>query len=199
MQNLHYPLHFLFKIFTPSNDFIVSDADGREIAYTRQKIFRIKEAVDVYENSRREKIRYTFKADRIIDFNAEYTLRDEQNGHIIGKLKREGLRSFWRTSYILKNAEGEAVLTIREKNPWIAFLDAIIADVPVINLFSGLFLNPSYGVADRQGREIFCLKKTPSWMERKFQLEKHAETTPEEETLVVLGLMMLMLQARKNG
>ena len=103
MNNLNYPLHFLFKIFTPSNDFTVTDNGGQEIAYTRQKIFRIKEAVEVYGNSRREQVRYTLKADRIIDFNAVYTLRDAA-GQTIGKLKREGMRSLWRTSYTLLDA-----------------------------------------------------------------------------------------------
>lgn len=199
MQNLNYPLNFQFKIFTPSNDFTVTDNSGQEVAYTRQKIFRIKEAVEVYENSRREKVRYTLKADRIIDFNAVYSLRDEQTGEWVGKLKREGVRSLWRTSYMLLDAAGNTVFTVKEENPWIAVADGVLSEIPVIGMISGYLLNPTYNVTDAHGRKVFVLQKTASLMERRFSLQKTGDATPEQETLVVLGLMMLMLQARGNG
>ncbi|KPN71278.1 hypothetical protein [Neisseria sp. 83E34] len=199
MQNLNYPLNFLFKIFTPSNDFTVTDNNGQEVAYTRQKIFRIKEAVEVYENSRREKVRYTLKADRIIDFNAVYSLRDEQTGTLVGKLKREGVRSLWRTSYLFLDADGNTVFTVKEENPWIAVADGVLSEIPIIGMLSGLLLNPTYNVTDTQGKKVFVLQKTASFMERKFSLQKTGDATPEQETLVVLGLMMLMLQSRGNG
>lgn len=198
MNNLNYPLHFLFKIFTPSNDFTVTDNSGQEIAYTRQKIFRIKEAVEVYGNSRREQVRYTLKADRIIDFNAVYTLRDAA-GQTIGKLKREGMRSLWRTSYTLLDAAERPAFTIKEANPWVALADGTLSEIPIIGMFTGYFLNPTYLVTDTQGREAFRLRKEMSLMERKFSLNKTGQATPEQETLVVLGLMMLLLQERGDG
>ncbi len=198
MNNLNYPLHFLFKIFTPSNDFTVTDNGGQEIAYTRQKIFRIKEAVEVYGNSRREQVRYTLKADRIIDFNAVYTLRDAA-GQTIGKLKREGMRSLWRTSYTLLDAAERPAFTIKEANPWVALADGTLSEIPIIGMFTGYFLNPTYLVTDTQGREAFRLRKEMSLMERKFSLNKTGQATPEQETLVVLGLMMLLLQERGDG
>ena len=198
MNNLNYPLHFLFKIFTPSNDFTVTDNSGQEIAYTRQKIFRIKEAVEVYGNSRREQVRYTLKADRIIDFNAVYTLRDAA-GQTIGKLKREGMRSLWRTSYTLLDAAERPAFTIKEANPWVALADGTLSEIPIIGMFTGYFLNPTYLVTDTQGREAFRLRKEMSLMERKFSLNKTGQATPEQETLVVLGLIMLLLQERGDG
>ncbi len=198
MNNLNYPLHFLFKIFTPSNDFTVTDNSGQEIAYTRQKIFRIKEAVEVYGNSRREQVRYTLKADRIIDFNAVYTLRDAA-GQTIGKLKREGMRSLWRTSYTLLDAAERPAFAIKEANPWVALADGTLSEIPIIGMFTGYFLNPTYLVTDTQGREAFRLRKEMSLMERKFSLNKTGQATPEQETLVVLGLMMLLLQERGDG
>ena len=198
MNNLNYPLHFLFKIFTPSNDFTVTDNGGQEIAYTRQTIFRIKEAVEVYGNSRREQVRYTLKADRIIDFNAVYTLRDAA-GQTIGKLKREGMRSLWRTSYTLLDAAERPAFTIKEANPWVALADGTLSEIPIIGMFTGYFLNPTYLVTDTQGREAFRLRKEMSLMERKFSLNKTGQATPEQETLVVLGLMMLLLQERGDG
>ena len=198
MHNLNYPLNFVFKIFTPSNDFSVTDSSGNEIAYTRQKMFRLKEAVQVFRDHRRREVLYTLKADRIIDFNAAYILRDA-NGQMLGQLKRAGMRSLWRTHYTLVDAAGTPVFTIQEANPWVALADGVVSEIPVIGLLSGYVLNPSYIIADMQGREIFLLRKVPSLMERRFHLEKRANVSAQQETLVVLGLMMLMLQERGDG
>ena len=198
MHNLNYPLDFVFKIFTPSNDFNVIDASGNDVAYTRQKMFRLKEAVDVFNNSSRSEVLYTLKADRIIDFNAAYSLRDA-SGQVLGQLKRAGMRSLWRTHYTLSDATDHAIFTIQEVNPWVALADSVLSEIPFIGMLSGYFLNPSYTIANPQGQEVFRLRKTASLMERRFSLEKYTATSPEQETLVVLGVMMMMLQARKNG
>ena len=50
MLPISFPLDFKFKIFTPSNDFSVFDSQGNEIAYTRQKIFKIKEAIEIFRD-----------------------------------------------------------------------------------------------------------------------------------------------------
>ena len=62
MQNMQLPLHFHFKIFTPSNDFSVVDARGREVAYTRQKIFKLKEAVEIFSDATRRMRLYRIQA-----------------------------------------------------------------------------------------------------------------------------------------
>ena len=103
MQNLRFPLNFTFKIFTPSNDFTVFDAQGEEVAYTRQKIFKIKESIEIFRNSSRNERLYTIDADRIIDFNANYTVRDAA-GRTVGSVKRSGMKSLWKTSYTLSDA-----------------------------------------------------------------------------------------------
>ena len=48
MQNIHYPIDMTFKITTLSNDFIAKDSTGATIAYTKQKLFKLKEKVTVF-------------------------------------------------------------------------------------------------------------------------------------------------------
>ena len=38
MQNIKFPVQFLFRISTFSNDFVATDASGAIIAYVRQKL-----------------------------------------------------------------------------------------------------------------------------------------------------------------
>ncbi|ULT45201.1 hypothetical protein KRR40_19060 [Niabella defluvii] len=50
MRNLAYPLQFTFKVTTIANDFQAVDAYGNTIAYVREKIFKLKDNVDVYSD-----------------------------------------------------------------------------------------------------------------------------------------------------
>ena len=114
MQNMQLPLHFHFKIFTPSNDFSAVDARGREVAYTRQKIFKLKEAVEIFSDATRRTRLYRIQADRIIDFNACYRIVNE-NGEELGSIRRNGMRSLWRISYQIYDAGNRLLYEVREK------------------------------------------------------------------------------------
>lgn len=73
LKALNFPLEFKFKIGTLANDFNVTDAGGSTIAYIRQKMFKFKEAVMIYNNDSKSQLLYQINADRIIDFNAVYS------------------------------------------------------------------------------------------------------------------------------
>ena len=196
MQNLQFPLDFKFKIFTPSNDFSVFDANGKEVAYTRQKIFKIKEGIEIFQDASRKQRLYQINADRILDFNANYRITDA-DGQTLGSVRRKGMRSLWRTHYPVYDANGQKLYDIREKNPWVAVLDGLVGEVPVVGWFTGYFLNPSYAITDAAERETYLLKKVPSFMERRFSLAQQAGAAHAE--LVALSWMMLMLLERRDG
>ncbi|UOO76013.1 hypothetical protein LVJ85_08120 [Neisseria sp. Dent CA1/247] len=198
MQNLQFPLNFTFKIFTPSNDFTVFDAQGEEVAYTRQKIFKIKESIEIFRNGSRSERLYTIDADRIIDFNANYTVRDAA-GRTIGSIKRSGMKSLWKTSYTLSDAAGSPRYTLHEENPWVAVLDGIVGEIPILGMLTGYFLNPTYTIATSDGCETYRLKKNASFFERKFSLEKTTQAPAEDDVLVLNAAMLLMLLERRDG
>lgn len=95
------------------------------------------------------------------------------------------------------DANGTHIYDIREANPWIAVVDGLLGEIPVLGMFTGYFLNPSYLITNMQDETVFELKKTPSLMERRFGLEKQAQS--EHDELVTLSCMMLMLLERSDG
>lgn len=198
MQKLTFPLRFTFKILTPSNDFSVFDADGNEVAYTRQRIFKIKEKIDIFQSARDNTLLYTIQADRIIDFGANYAVRDA-DGNKLGHIKRNGMKSLWKTSYTINDAARQPVYGMHEANPWTAVLDGLVGEIPVLGLLTGYFLNPSYIISTPDGQEIFRLKKEASFLERKFSLYKTGEADPQQDILALNAAMMLMLLERKDG
>lgn len=197
MQNLVYPLQFEFKITTLSSDFRITDKLGNSVGYVRQKLFKLREEVQIFDNERRENILYTIKANQWLDFNASYAIKDA-SGSVLGRIARRGMRSFWKATYDIIDETNIAKYKVQEANPWIKMLDGLIDEIPVVGMLSGYFLNPSYDVLDQSGRQIFKLKKQPSFWGRKFELEKTGDPD-NDETLIILSLMMMVLLERERG
>ena len=99
LKNLNYPLDFKFKITTLSSDFTITDKNGNYVAYVRQKMFKLKEDVIVFNDESKSEELFRIKADRWLDFNASYAINDLINSKNYGRLSRKGMRSFWKSHY----------------------------------------------------------------------------------------------------
>lgn len=199
LRNLNYPLDFKFKITTLASDFNITDRTGNPVAYVRQKMFRLKEDVVIYENDSRTKELFRIKANQWIDFNASYSFTDLSNNTGFGRLGRKGMRSFWKATYIIFDKNNEPRFQITEDNGWTKFFDGMVGEIPIIGMFTGYFLNPSYTVKDNSGKTYFRLKKMPSLIGRRFQLDRLIDIDDEDESLVVLSFLMMVLLERARG
>ena len=101
LNNLNYPLDFKFKISTLSSDFNITDKNGKYVAYVRQKMFKLKEDVIIFENDSRTKELFRIQANKWIDFNASYNITSVQDGTSFGRLARKGMRSSGKQNMIL--------------------------------------------------------------------------------------------------
>ena len=161
LQNLNYPLDFKFKITTLSSDFNITDKNGNYVAYVRQKMFKLKEDVIIFNDETRSRELFRIQANQWIDFNASYSITDLENGKIFGRLARQGMRSLWKSHYDVLNENSALKYQISEDNAWVKVLDGFIGEIPIVGMFTGYFLNPSYTVKDSAGKEYFRLKKMP--------------------------------------
>jgi hypothetical protein len=198
---LQYPLNLTFKIWTwAPNKVSVTDNQGSLIFMVRQKAFRLKEAITVYGDEQEATSLYHMKADRIIDFSARYNFTDN-NGAVIGGVKRKGLKSLWSAHYnIFDGGTDETpIFTIQEDNPWIKVGDALLSEIPIVGLFSGYFFNPTYSVKRPDGNVVMRLAKTPGFLSRHFTIKKVDQMTELEETQSVLSMLMMVLLERRRG
>ena len=198
MQNLQYPLFLKFKLTTLSSDFTITDSNENSLAYVRQKMFRLKEDVVVFNNESKSQENFRIRANQWIDFNASYAITDSF-GKNLGKIARKGMRSIWKATYNIFDQNDTQKYKVQEENAWVKVLDGMVGEIPIIGMFTGYFLNPSYIVRDNNGKEIYRLKKMPSFFGRKFQLDQINDIPDHEETLVVLSLMMMVLLERAKG
>ncbi|WP_312764781.1 hypothetical protein [Epilithonimonas sp.] len=199
LKNLNYPLDFKFKITTLASDFNITDRNGNYVAYVRQKMFKLKEDVIVFNDESKSKELFNIKANQWIDFNASYMMTDLVNGKRFGRLARKGMRSIWKSRYDIIDENDQPKYQINEDNGWIKVVDSFIGEIPILGLFTGYFLNPSYTVKDNAGKEYFRLKKMPSLVGRRFQLERLIDIDDEDESLVVLSFLMMVLLERARG
>ncbi|WP_207534814.1 hypothetical protein [Desertivirga arenae] len=198
VSKIEYPVTFKFKIGTFGNDFIVTDATGRTIAFVRQKLFKLKEAIMIYSDESKTELLYQIKADRWIDFNANYAFSDG-NDLALGSVGRKGMKSLWKASYQIFDEGKNLEFNIREENPWTKVFDALLAEVPFLGIFTGYFFHPKYTVADSQGALVARLSKESSFFGRKFRLDKLEEIETSESERIILGLMMMVLLERRRG
>ena len=202
---MQYPLQLSFKIVAVAPQVRVTDATGAPVFYVHQRAFKLKEAVTVYRDDTKQAALYAIGADRVLDFNAVYRIRDGL-GREVGALARKGRRSIWRARYDVLDAEGRSVFRVSEDNPWTKVLDSMLGEIPLIGAFAGYFFNPSYTVeyddpdtAEREGDPVATLRKTPALWEGKFLLDKTGGLPTEHEELVVLALVMMVLRERARG
>lgn len=193
-----YPLELTFKLWALAPQISVKDSSGGLVFYIRQKLFKLKEVINVFADEQRSQTLYTIKADRIIDFSARYNFSDA-NGQPIGAVKRRGWRSIWRTHYDIFDGE-QVVFTIREENPWVKVLDALFAEVPILGLFTGFVFNPVFLVMRGESTNVVMrLEKKPAFLSRIFNIKQIDQLSDNEETQVLLSLMMMLLLERNRG
>jgi hypothetical protein len=199
IKDFAYPLNFEFKIGTMANDFIAKDANGKTLAYVRQKMFKLKEAVSVYSDDSKSELLYKINANKWIDYNASYAFTRGDGDEMLGRVGRRGRKSLLKAHYEIFDVEGEQEFMINEENPWAKVWDALLGEVPVVSMFTGYMFNPKYLVKSIDGTPLLRLKKEPSFFGRKFSLEKLGDIKDEESERVLLSLMMMSLLERRRG
>ncbi|MFK7812622.1 MAG: hypothetical protein AB8B59_09020 [Maribacter sp.] len=198
MQDFKFPIDFTFNIGTLSNDFTAVDASKKTVAYVKQKLFKFKEDVSVFENENKTKVLYKIKADKWIDFSACYSFTNAE-GTELGKIGRKGWASLWKAHYEIFDKNKQLKFTVREENAWVKVLDGLVGQIPIINLFTGLFLNPAYLVLNSRNETVVRLSKEKSLVGRRFKVSEIKKLDGLEDDIIILGLMMMVLLERRKG
>lgn len=190
---LNYPLNFSFKIIAFNPQVKVTDASGQTVLYVKQKALALKEDVKIFADEGQQRQLYQMKANKIIDFSAQYNITSASGG-AVGAVKRQGMKSIWKASYNILDAGGAEVGLIHEENPWMKVLDALVSDIP----FVGMFINPAY-LVDLRGQTMLHVKKQPAFMEGKFTVEKRGNFTDADEGLLLSSVVMTLMLERMRG
>lgn len=198
---LQYPLDLRFKIVALAPQIYVTDAAGKQVLFVRQKILNLREDVRIFSDDTKTRELFRIKADRIIDFSARYHFTDSLRERPLGAIQHKGMRSIWRSHYLLFDHEGNETHYLTEDDPWIKVADALLSMIPIVEFFTGYLLHPSYTLYDsRTGQPVMRMTKKPSFFERRFQIEKLDEPlSTDDERRWILGLLMSVQLERSRG
>ena len=199
LLGLQYPLALTFKILALARQATVTDATGRTVLYTRQKLLKFREHVEIWTDATQGTRLADIKANKVIDWSARYHSTDA-TGKPIGSVGRRGWRSLWKAHYETFNPGDEIPdFSIREENPGAKILDSLLGEIPILGMFTGYFCHPRYLATRSDGRPVMRLTKEAAFFEGKFSIAKLGVLTPREELNLFLSFLMLVLLERSRG
>lgn len=199
LAGLQYPLSLSFKVLAFASQATVTDASGKTVLYTKQKMFKFREHVEIFTDKSKATRLADIKTRKVIDWSARYESTDAA-GQPIGSVGRKGWRSIWRAHYNTFNpGDDNPDFTIREENPGAKVMDSILGEIPLVGLATGYLFHPKYLATRTSGEAVMRLTKQPAFFEGKFGIEKIGDLTPREELNLILSYLMLVLLERRRG
>jgi len=115
-----------FKLISLTPQVYITEANGNEVVFVRQRMLKLKEDIQIYSDSSKSEEIFRIKADRIIDFSANYHFTDSRLDEPLGSIKRKGMRSLWRATYFVSDQNEQQTHHIKEDNPWAKVGDALL-------------------------------------------------------------------------
>ena len=199
LAGIQYPLTLSFKIFALASQATVTDATGRTVLYTKQKLLKFREHVEIFTDKSQSTLLAEIKANKVIDWSARYFSTDAE-GKEIGSVGRRGWRSIWKAHYEAFNpGDNTPDFSIHEENAWSKVMDSFLGDIPIVGMLTGYFFHPRYLASRAGGPPAMRLTKQAAFFEGRFQIDKLTELTPREELNLFLSFLMLVLLERRRG
>ena len=195
---MNYPVELNFKKIALAQQATLTDAGGNSIAYARQKMFKLKEELEVFEDKTKSKRVCTIKANKVLDFSAAYNFFTE-NEQPFGSIHRKGFYSIWKATYLLNEASGSQYATIKEEKPFAKVVDGLLGGLPFVGLVCNYIFNPSYILTLEDGTELFRLTKAPSFWGALFKIDKLTDVTPDNEIRCMMSLLMVVFLEKSRG
>ncbi|WP_342375278.1 hypothetical protein NVS55_28785 [Myxococcus stipitatus] len=124
-----------FKIF--GGAFHIYDEAGTLAFYSKMKAFKLKEDLRVYSDEDMREELLTIKARGIIDLGMTYDVMDATTGQRIGALRRKGLRSILRDSWLVLDTHDNEVGKIEEDSMALALVRRFLTNL-IPQSFSGV-------------------------------------------------------------
>jgi hypothetical protein len=197
-MNFNYPLTLRFKLIALAPQLSVENSRGETLLYVKQKLLKLREAVNVFADATQKETLFRINADRIIDFRARYEITDVQ-GQTIGAIKQRGMKSLWRAHFDVEDNFGRGSYSIEEENPWVRVLDSLLESVPLIGALTGYVLHPTYLIKRADGGVVMTLKKQPALWEGRYELSQVAPFADADKPLLTLAVVMMVLLERSRG
>lgn len=183
----------VFKLFGAS--FHIYDEKGDLAGYCNQKAFKLREDIRIYTDESMTTPLLSIVARNIIDFSVtlDITL---PTGESLGSIRRKGLSStFFRDEWLVFNAAGEEIGTLRENGGFLAFLRH---NVEIVSLISP----QSFSVLDKAGNAVATIRQHFNLFIYRLGIAVKPEAEPagfDDLFVLALGCVVASIEGRQSG
>lgn len=101
------------------------------IGLAQQKRLAFKEKVMFYTDEKRDKLAFTFRAEKVMDVHGRYFVEDA-NGNMLGMFKKEFRSSLLVSTWKILDADGNELYSVSESNKAVAILRRFIGGIPIL-------------------------------------------------------------------
>ena len=173
--------------------FRLQTTDGRLLAYSKQKAFKLKEDIRVYADEEQTNELLFIGADRVVDFSASYRVVDSQTGEHIGSLRRKGWSSVLRDSWEILDADGAVRGHVLEDSSWKALVRRMVD-------WAALFMPQKY-LLQVDGRTVATMKQNFLGIPPKFTVDLSGDTEGllPRPLAIATVILLLAIEGRQHG
>ncbi len=124
-----------YQVLTPP----AADNPGGLVALAQQKRLAFKEKVMFYTDEKRDKLSFTFRAEKVLDVHGRYLVEDA-NGRMLGGFRKEFVKSLVNSTWRLLDTNGNEVMVVKESNEMLALLRRFGGEIPFVGALVELVL-----------------------------------------------------------
>lgn len=110
---------------------VVPGQEPQLVAQAQQKRLAFREKVMFYTDAKRDKVAFTFRAEKIMDVHGRYFVEDAK-GSVIGMFKKEFGASLVNSTWKVLDASGMERMVVKESNQLLAIMRRIIGWLPFV-------------------------------------------------------------------
>lgn len=127
----------VFKIFGAA--FHIYDPNGKLAFYSKQKAFKLKEDIRIYESEDMKTEVLSIQARSIIDFSAAYDVIDPLTNKKVGALKRKGVKSIIIDEWIFLDEKDQEIGFIKEDSLFMALVRRFLTNLIPQSYFGEIY------------------------------------------------------------
>ena len=177
----------IFKLLGAA--FHVYDESGNVVFYSKQKAFKLKEDIRLYESEQMSEELLLIKARQVIDFSAAYDVIDVKTNEKVGALKRKGFKSLLKDEWIIMDVNDREIGKISEDNLLLALIRRFLSNL--VPQTYDVEIEGTKVAKYRQNFNPFVLKITVD-----FSLDKDKKL--DKRLGIAAGILLTAIEGRQN-
>ena len=185
-----------YQVFTPNED----GTAGAMLWMDQQKRLAFKEKVVFYNDEKRDKLAFSFRAEKMMDVHGRYFVEDA-NGQVLGMFKKEFKASIVNSTWKILDRDGTERFVVRENNQMLALLRRFIGFIPIVGDFGDMiiaFFRYHFEFVDMQTSQVVGTYRKTTLFRDYYELAMTdgAWTANDWRVLAAVGVALDALQSR---